>query len=274
MKIKSYESDNIDFYYNKAPSNKIIEMAKYCLENINISNKSFEPVKMSSQRKVFKVNIGSENYYFKKYNYRNLEKRIKNIFRKSSAYRAFKISNELIEKRITVVKPILAAEYKHSPIKIDSVFITKDFGGINLQDFIAYKNYSQKEKEKIIIELAKLWAKLYKNNYINGDPNLPGVLLNFDDGLQLSFVDVDNFKQVIYLSEKRIIKNLAKFNAHSYSGLAKMDGKKLTDTDRKLFLDYLVENYSFKSSTIEVFNKIDYFTYKVLKKWGKEGLMI
>lgn len=122
--------------------------------------------------------------------------------------------------------------------------------------------------------MAKLWAKLYKNNYINGDPNLPGVLLNFDDGLQLSFVDVDNFKQVIYLSEKRIIKNLAKFNAHSYSGLAKMDGKKLTDTDRKLFLDYLVENYSFKSSTIEVFNKIDYFTYKVLKKWGKEGLMI
>jgi hypothetical protein len=272
MKIKSYESDNIDFYYNKAPSNKIIEMAKYCLENINISNKSFEPVKMSSQRKVFKVNIGSENYYFKKYSYRNLEKKIKNIFRKSSAYRAFKISNELIEKRITVVKPILAAEYKHSPIKIDSVFITKDFGGINLQDFIAYKNYSQKEKEKIIIELAKLWAKLYKNNYINGDPNLPGVLLNFDDGLQLSFVDVDNFKQVIYLSEKRIIKNLAKFNAHSYSGLAKMDGKKLTDTDRKLFLDYLIRNYK-RLAKMNLYQAVHAETFNILKSWGKSEVV-
>lgn len=272
MIIKSYESDNIDFYYNKEPSKKIIEMAKYCLKNFNISNKSFEPVKMGSQRKVFKANIGSENYYFKKYSYRSLEKRIKNIFRKSSAYRAFKISNELLEKRITVVKPILAAENKHSPIKIDSVFITKDFGGINLQDFLAYKNYSKAEKEKIIIELAKLWAKLYKNNYINGDPNLPGVLLNFDGSLQLSFVDVDNFKQVICLSEKRIIKNLAKFNAHSYSGLDKMNGKKLTNKDRKLFLDNLIENYK-GLKQINAYQAIKDETLSILRAWDKTELI-
>ncbi|PUU86513.1 hypothetical protein, partial [Halanaerobium sp.] len=98
-----------------------------------------------------------------------------------------------------------------------------------------------------------------------------GVLLNFDDGLQLSFVDVDNFKQVIYLSEKRIIRNLAKFNAHSYSGLAKMDGKKLNHEDRKLFLHYILKLYKNRD-----FNNIDQNikneTLNILKKWDKDNL--
>ncbi len=272
MKIKAKESGKIKFYYNEKIPNKILELAKYCLQNINIKKNNFESIKIGNQREIYKVKIDSESYYFKKYSYSSLDKKIKNIFRKSAAYRSFKISNELIAQEIPVVDPILAAEYRHNAVEIESVFVTKDFGGVNLQEFLAYKDYSKKEKEKIIIELAGLWAKLYENNYVNGDPNLPGVLLNCDDNLKLSLVDVDNFKRIIYLSVNKIIRNLAKFNAHSYSGLAKMGGKRLTSEDRKLFLDNLIKNYKdLEQST--TYQAIKNETFTILKNWDKSELI-
>lgn len=272
MKIKNKKSDGIDFYYNKKASNEMLEMTKYCLRNKRIDKNNFELIKKGNQREVYKAIIDSEIYYFKKYCYRSFDKKLKNIFRKSAAYNSFKRSNDLIENGISVVKPVLAAEIKHNHLTVDSVFITKDFGGTDLQQFLAEQDYSAAEKEKIIISLAKLWSKLYKKNYLNGDPNLPGVLLNFDDKLKLSLVDVDNFKQVIYLTKKRIIRNLAKFNAHSYSGLAKMGGKKLKNADRKLFLQHLIRNYK-RLEKMNLYQAVQAETFNILKAWGKSELI-
>jgi hypothetical protein len=65
---------------------------------------------------------------------------------------------------------------------------------------------------------------------------------------------------------------LAKFNAHSYSGLAKMDGKKLTDTDRKLFLDYLIRNYK-RLAKMNLYQAVHAETFNILKSWGKSEVV-
>lgn len=273
MEIEKIQDKNIRCLFSETPSYELQEKVDYCLKNPIIQRQEFELVKKGNQREIYKVKLNSRIYYFKKYRYRSLNKRVKIFFRKSPAFRSFKISQKLIEAGIPVVKPVIAAEYKQKPTIVDSLFVTEDFDGVNLQDFLAFEDYSQAEKEEIIKVLAELWAGLYQNKYINGDPNLPGVLLKFDGDLKLSFVDVDNFKRKIYLSEKRIIKNLAKFNAHSYSGLAKMDGKELTISDRKLFLKTFIKNYSFKLSRRRLIEKIDELTFELLKSWRKEDLI-
>lgn len=274
MQIKSEKYDKINFYYNKKPSKLMFEMTKYFLETNKINNSDFEMIKSGNQREIYKGIVDSESYYFKKYSYRSLNKKLKNIFRSSAAYRSFKISNQLIANQIPVVEPILAAKYNHSLMIADSIFITKDFGGADLQNFLAKKEYSLKEKEEIIIKLAQIWAKLYKNNYLNGDPNLPGILINYNENesLNLSLVDVDNFKKVIYLTKDRIIRNLAKFNAHSYSGLAKMGEKKLTKEDRKLFLNHFIKNYN-DLTQIDLCQAVKTETFNILEAWDKSELI-
>jgi hypothetical protein len=274
MQIKSEKYDEINFYYNKKPSKQMFEMTKYCLETNEINNSDFEMIKSGNQREIYRVIVDSESYYFKRYSYRSFNKKIKNIFRSSAAYRSFKTSDQLIANQIPVVEPILAAKYNHSPMITDSIFITKDFGGTDLQDFLAKKDYSLAVKEEIIIELAQVWAKLYKNNYLNGDPNLPGILINYNENesLNLSLVDVDNFKKVIYLTKDRIIRNLAKFNAHSYSGLAKMVGKKLTKEDRKLFLNHFIKNYK-DLTQIDLCQAVKTETFNILEAWDKSELI-
>lgn len=273
MKIINDKIDGTQFHYLKKPEKKIIGITKYCFQNDYIKNNSFELIKKGNQREIYKFKVNSKSYYLKKYSYRNLGKRIKNFFRASAAYRSFKITIELLEKNISVVKPILAAEYQYSPFITDSIFITKDFGGVNLQKFLAYNDYSQLEKEKVIIKVAKLWSKLYRNNYINGDPNLPGVLLRYNDKLELALVDLDNFQKKIYLSQEKVIKNLAKFNAHGYSGLEKLQGKKLKKEDRKLFLKYFLKFYNRINLDINnLLLKTEKETAKYLNKWNKDHL--
>lgn len=273
MKIKmiKYNKDFIIYYKNKKPSQKLIDMSIYFLKN-DINNKNIL-IKKGNGRKIYKTYIDSEGFFLKKYSYRSFNKKLKNIFRKSAAYNALKISHRLLNNNIPVVKPVFSIVFKHNLWKYDSIFITKEYKSINLQQFLIKNNYSIKLKRKLLKKSAKIYAKMYNNNFINGDPNLPGILINKKNKLFL--VDVDNIKMDNFLTDKKIITNLANFNAHSYSGLGNMNKKKLSTNDRKLFFISLINKYNFKENNKNLLcKKIRKKTKKILFDWGKEYLII
>lgn len=266
----SYYNNKINYCYNNHFDQELLRMAISLLKNDVVPDKRFELVKAEPERKVYKALINGKSYFLKQYKYRKLKKRVKNIFRKSSACRAFKMTNKLLDKKITVVKPALAVTYRHDFFTLDSLFITEDFMGSDLQSFIAQGNYDLKTKSKVIKQVAKLWADLYNNNFINGDPNLPGVLLKFTTEFKLCLVDVDNIRHFPYLTKKAITNNLAKFNAHSYSGLAGLGKARLSHQDRKLFYNEFLACYN-KSGILlsDIKNK----TFKILSNWDKGDLI-
>lgn len=242
MKIKKirYNKKTNIYYKGDKPDQDIINKSLLYLKESKKAN--FNLIKKGNGRKVFKDNLGLNIYYFKKYSYRKFDKKIKNLIRKPSAYRALKTSYSLLEKNIPVVQPVLAVTYKHNYFTYDSIYVTKDFGGCNFQQFVAFKEYDNIFKKKIIQKLAILWSDLYNENIINYDPNLGSILINKKKHLDLSLVDVDNIKFQSKLNKNDVIYNLSKFNAHSYIGLKKLDGKKLNCFDKNFFLKEIHKN--------------------------------
>lgn len=240
IKKMKFKNDFIIYYKGNKPPQELIDKTIFYLRNPSL--KDSELVKKGNGRKIFKASVASKSYYFKKYSYRSFDKKLKNLIRKSAAYRSFKKSHLLLDKKIPVVEPVLAVLYKHNFFTYDSVFVTEDFNGINFQEFIAFEEYNNKLKKKLIKKAALFWSELYKNNIINNDPNLGSILINSDNSSELSLVDVDNIKIKDSLTSNEILHNLSKFNAHSYLGLKKLGGKQLSCSDKKIFLEEIYNN--------------------------------
>lgn len=231
-------------------------------------------VKASQGRWVFKLEVNGESYYAKKYFYRRISKKLKNLFRSAEALRALKISHQLLTAEIPVVQPVLAAVYRRNLWTFDSIFVTRDFGGTDLQDFLAYGDYDKELKEEVIKKVAQLWADFHKEEFLNGDPNLASILVKFvKDDIEIGLVDVDNVHKSSFLSWKKIMRTLIDFNAHTYSGLDKMGGKKLSCADRVLFLKEFLKRYGKKVDMQKTINHIAQGTIEELIDWGKEDLV-
>lgn len=272
MKIYKTElSHNAILYFkDEIPSQKLINNASYFLKNNIRDNKLL--IKSDNGRTIYRKKLNSRGYYFKKYKYRGIKKSIKKFFRKSYAYRALETSCNLLNNGISVVKPVFSIKLKYNIFEYDSIFVTKEYEGLNLQKFLSENNCNIKLKREILKKCGKIYANIYNNNFINGDPNLPGVLINKKN--ELALVDVDNIRKSKFLSDKSIIKNIANFNAHSFSGLEKINSENLSNKDRKEFLDSLMDNYDFKVNNKKYLcEEIKKETYKILYKWNKEELM-
>lgn len=272
--IKRYDN-RINIYSNKEIKDNLLEISISLLCNDNYYKKSFiEEVKSDKGRQVFRLDLNNKIYYLKKYSYRRISKRVKNLFRSAEGVRAYQIAQKLLTLDIPVVKAIAAITYRSNIWTVDSIFITEGFLGVDLQEYLANGDYDQRLKENVIKEAAKLWARLYKTNFLNGDPNLPGILIRIkEDNIKLSLVDMDNFKEYSSLSWKKIIKNLIDFNAHSYSGLDKLGGKRLNTNDRILFFKELIKEYGVE---IDVDKTIAYIREKTIERlieWGREEVV-
>ncbi|GAB6137361.1 lipopolysaccharide kinase InaA family protein [Halanaerobaculum tunisiense] len=273
--FKEQYSKKIDIYYQDQVEDKILKEGVKVLKGDVTEVDNLNLIKNAKGRQVFRLDIEGEGYYLKKYCYRRYDKKIKNIFRSSEAIRAYDIAHELLQAGIEVVEPTVAINYHKSLMTKDSLFITKEFAGSNLQEYLANGNYTQELKDKIIIKLAKLWAKIYKANFLTGDPNLPGILVQVKDkNVKLCLVDMDNFKRYNFLSWKKIIKNLIKFNAHTYSGLDKIGNKKLNCEDRSLFLKEFIKAYGKKVDINKLMNHIGQKTADRLIEWEKKDLVL
>lgn len=276
LKKKAWE-DRVKVYYRDKLNEKLVEKIINFLKGKDVNGISkLEVVKTSQGRWVCKLKINNNKYYIKKYFYRKSGKKIKNIFRPSEALRAFRTSHQLLAVDIPVVRPVLAAVYRQNLLTVDSILVTKDFGGRDLQDFFASGDYNKELKEEVITKTAYLWAQVYKNNFLNGDPNLASILVRYRQGdLELALIDVDNIRCYPFLPWKMIVKNLIDFNAHTYSGLYKLDGNKLTCEDRLIFLKNFI-NYYDKNGIEQqsLITQIKQKTIERLIEWDKRDLII
>jgi len=267
-------SKEIQVYSQGPVESEILKVGVSLLKGSTNNVDNLKLVKGAKGRQVFSLDIDGERYYLKRYYYRQLKKRIKNIFRAPEGVRAYDMSIKLLESGISVANPIGVIIYKKDLITKDSLFITKEFAGEDLQEYIANGSYTQELKEDIIRGLAKLWATIYKNKFINGDPNLPGILVKFTEGkFKLSLVDMDNIRQLPYLPWKLVVKNLVDFNAHSYSGLDKMNNQRLSCADRRLFFKEFIKEYGLNVNSSNTITYISKKTSDRLIKWGKRDLV-
>lgn len=243
--------------------------------NGQCSDDNFSLIDKSTGRRVFKLEFGNKSYYIKKYSYRKVSKRIKNLFRPSEAFRAFKKCKQLLAAEVSVVKPVLAITYRHDIWTVDSLFITEDFQGMNLRDYLAYEDYSLELKREIIKRLAEFWFELYQLKFLNGDPNIVNILIRFNqEKFELGLVDVDNIKKLPFIPWKMVIKNLIKFTAHTYSNLDGFGRDKLDYEDRMLFFK---EFFSYFNHQEDIDELIDYINQKTVEKlidWDKKELII
>lgn len=240
------------------------------LQNANNVKNSILIKKEADRSSFFYCHAG-KNYFVKTYTYRTLFKLLKNFFRSSSAEKALNIGLALQLAGISVATPLAALVYKKEFLHKDSLLITDKIKGQNFQEYLTNEKYDLKLKRAIIQEIAKLWAKLYCNHFITTDPNLPGIMIHIENEvINVAFVDMDNFKKLKFSNKKVILKNLANFNAHTYSGLARVNQNHLiTNTDRLFFIKQVFQNlnkYQITKNDIE-FIKIQ--TLKILQKWGR-----
>lgn len=271
---KEIYNDRIKVYYNNRFDKDLIQEVVKCIKCDNNTNSDIKLVKEDKGRQVFKLAVNNKKYYIKKYFYRKTSKRLKNLFRSAEALRAFEISNRLLRAGIPVVQPVLAVVYRCDFWTFDSIYVSEDFQGINLQNYLAFGNDNEVVKRQVIKEVARLWAKVYKKRFINGDPNLASILIKFTgDNFKLSLVDVDNTRHVLVLPESTIIKNLIEFNAHSYSGLDRIGKKKLSFEDRILFLKEFILSSGRKVNLTKITEYIGRKTAYRLLEWGKEYLV-
>lgn len=212
-----------------------------------------------------------KNYFIKTYTYRKPLKVLKNYFRSSNAEKASDIALSMQSAGIKVATPLAVLIYKQNFFLSDSMLITEKLKGQNLQEFLTTEKYDLKLKRAIIQKIAESWAKLYLHNFITSDPNLPGIMVYIENKkIEVTFVDMDNFKKKRITKKKDILVNLANFNAHTYSGLARINQNHLiTNTDRLFFINHVFQylnKYQITKNDIEF---IRTQTLKILEKWGR-----
>jgi hypothetical protein len=275
LKLKKENfTENIKVYYYDSFDKDLVQEVIRCLMDKDLDKGSMEFVKDGKGRQVFKLAVNDKKYYIKKYFYRKISKRIKNLFRSAEALRALKVSLRLLRSGVPVVQPVLAVVYRRDFWTVDSLFVTEDFQGIDLQSYLADGKYDQDIKSLIIKGTARLWAQFYKNNFINGDPNLGSILIKFTQSdFKLSLVDVDNTRHLLSLPERMVIKNLIEFNAHSYSGLDRIGKQKLSFEDRIIFMKEFILSYGRNMNFEKTAKYIDRKTVGRLLQWGKRELV-
>jgi hypothetical protein len=228
-------------------------------------------VKSFKGRNIYKASLESGNFYLKVYRYKSFSKILKNQFRPAEALRNLKTCVSVIASGIQLAEPVAAVIQSKMPFYKDSMYISREFPGVNFQEFLCQETFSNEEKQKVIEQIAILWAKLYQNNVLNTDPNLPGIVVNKkNNSFEAAIVDTDNLEILSKLTKKQILINLANFNAHSYSGLARINqNDKLTTNDRKLFFECVFEHFTDISVNQQDYDFVNAETINILKKWKR-----
>lgn len=228
-------------------------------------------LKKESERSSFIYNNLDENYFVKTYTFRRPLKILKNYFRLSHAEKALNISSAMLAAGINVATPLAVLIYKQNFFLKDSMLITEMLKGQNLQEYLVNEKYDLKLKRTIIQKIADSFAKLYIHNFITTDPNLPGIMVHIEnDKINVAFVDMDNFKKKCIEKKKDILVNIANFNAHTYSGLARINQNHLvTNTDRLFFINHVFQYLNKYQITKNDIKFIRTQTLKILEKWGR-----
>ncbi|WP_027339408.1 lipopolysaccharide kinase InaA family protein [Halonatronum saccharophilum] len=260
-KIKIYYKNN----YQKDLAQEIIE---YIWFEDRTNAHRFKLVKDDKKGKVYRFKFDKQAYYLKYYAHRRTKKVIKNLFRPVEAIRHFKTILRLKSANIPVIEPVLSLTYKQNLFITDSIFVTKEFEGISLFDYIKNKDYNLKERRNIVKGLGQIWGKLLGNNFSHQDPGLQNFMINLNSN-KIVLIDVDNIYWIPISVKRVVLESLVRFYDRSLSNFHQTDAKSLTAQERILFVKKLFKHYHTKIKKSEFIDRINHLTIKRLTKNNK-----
>ena len=251
----------------------------YLLSDYKKLADEFELVRESKRRnrKIFKYDSGSKVYYIKVLRSKRFAKLLENLFI-PEGFRYFKLSKQLLELDIPVVKPIMAVKVKKSLLRNDAVFVTEEFKAKNLREYLKQDKLSEIDlalRIKIMKSLARIWAKLINHNFLHQDPTPANFLLKLEQrDFELSLVDVDDIYCLPWQPKRMAIHSLARFCSKFFSHLVRTGNEVLlTRKERFFFFKELYQNYQTQVDFKDFVREINQLTIKKLLKRGHRDLI-
>jgi hypothetical protein len=193
MANTNYISNRIDqktdLYYMVKPDPQLIQLTcqlfkpAASLDADTQFEKNFKLIHSLPQSEVYSFKHNETVYYAKKYILTTLEQSISQFCKKPN-----------------------------SSLNKENIYLTKEYVGISLEDFIV-KNINQ-SKEKVLSVLLNFTSELstfYKNRFRHYDPALHNFLVK-EDG-EVAFIDLNAVYQAPVFSLNQVLKNLALINA-------------------------------------------------------------
>ncbi|MGM0369645.1 MAG: lipopolysaccharide kinase InaA family protein [Bacillota bacterium] len=276
MKCKNYDA-KIKIHYQNNFDNEFVEQIIKTIWFDDDVVGNFKLVKGDDfKSQVFRCKYKGEVYYVKSQAPRETSKLIKNIFRPVEALRHFKMLQQLSNADLIVPKPILSLTYSRKLFVKDSILVTKELKGIDLDKYLLdSKDENYKLRKKIIEQIAEIWAKLINNKLLHQDPCLENFKVEFQaDKIKVKLVDIDNIYHLPIFPKKSLLNNLAKLRARQLSDFIKTNTKDLNSGELNLFYETFLNAYDGDLKLNQVKERVNDLTIKRLLKYNSKDIVL
>jgi hypothetical protein len=190
---KVSNSAKVKTYYFKIFDEELTQIAATLFYNEHVQSQSgqFREIKYYRNRQVYQFKLGNEIYYIKKFVSPLLINKIKNAIRLSKAVGSLRISKKLLEHNFEVAEPMAALTYQKNLFHKESIYITKNYSGSNLKEFLL-SDAPIEAKKKALLDFSTLLGNFYKCGYYHSDPNLRNFIVKETNGkYRFAFIDLE-----------------------------------------------------------------------------------
>ncbi|MFC1497591.1 lipopolysaccharide kinase InaA family protein [Verrucomicrobiota bacterium] len=124
--------------------------------------------------------------------------------RRSGAYRAFRMGNELADFGLNTPRPVAWATIRCLGLRIKEYLITEEIADSHLLTETLKSKNEEKEHAEIISKWGRLLAAFHVNGFSNRDMKDTNILVTRNEGLKLWAVDLDGVRRRKKLKKRRI----------------------------------------------------------------------
>lgn len=208
-------SPEINIHYEKLlPYDLAQEIINFIWFNSeSTTNVDFELIQ-ETKAKVYKFNFKNQTYYLKSYSSRKISKVLKNFLRPAEALRFFQTELKLIHANIPVAPPVLAITKKINFFLVDSIFVTREVPGVDLQTFLRNNKDNVDLRTKLIKQMAYIWSNLINHHFLHLDPWLGNFIVSAEKGgIRVKLIDIDSIYAMPLVPKTiLIVKNLERLH--------------------------------------------------------------
>ncbi len=235
------------------------------IKTSQLFDSNIKALKRKPCHKVYLFEHNNDVFYAKKFAINNLEKRLRDRFHETKAIKCLKISNQLITTNFKVIEPIFVLNYKKN-LRHESLFITKKYDGISINDFLINETDNSKKKEVMFCLISTLGV-LFRNGFIHHDPILANFFLDKNKNpYEIIFLDLDSITYSQTISKKSTFLALSRFFFFYYKFLLRQNNVISYSHEQILYyLDIFLKSYNPKIKIDSAYKYLIQGTVKLLK---------
>jgi hypothetical protein len=217
---------------------------------------------------VYSFKHNETTYYAKKYIITTLEQNISQFCKKPKGVRALTIAEQLTAIGIHVPESVCVISRRHSSLNKENIYLTKEYAGITLEEFIVKNiNPSQEKVFNAISNFTMELSAFYKNKFRHYDPLLHNFLVK-EDG-EVAFIDLNSIYHAPVFSLNQVLNNLAVVNSDFFVILTKNKLSYLYTQEQVVF--YLKNILKFHLKHMDFLEAYAYITRNTIKRLTRKG---